>query len=87
MYLDDQSSVECTNCIFENNFAIEGSIIASYENSQFSLVDSTVMNNYAVSSVIAYIFNSVQQSLIENSIIASNLHVTNDELLDELTEE
>ena len=79
-----QSTLQCLNCQILNNFAVTGAVAYSGIHGTFSLRNSTVADNLAVSVKLAEFFdakNGHQQIL--NSSISGNLLVSEASLVEE----
>ena len=83
-YVQFSSVVKLYNCTIRNNFAIESGIIKVVSDGYFEFYNVTITQNYALTELIGHIFDSVNYSVLDNTLIYDNKIVSSAEIQTEL---
>ena len=87
MFIEQQSVVNCINCTFTNNFAVEGGVVATFDDGYFIFKDSSFKKNIAIAGLIANMYSSTTESSIFNSQITNNQFVDSSTIMSEINED
>lgn len=64
--------LKCNDCLFEQNFAIEGGVVNVDLDGAYEIYDSLIVNNSAYSNPISKIMISALDSIVSSSVIYDN---------------
>ena len=78
------SVIKLYNCTIRNNFAIEAGIIKAASDGYFEFYNVTISQNYALTELIGNIFDSVNYSVLDNTLISDNKIISSAEMQTEL---
>ena len=82
-YIESQSKVLWYDWIFTNNFGISSGIAYTTDSGYFEFYRTSILNNYALSSPISEMFNSVIDSKLNRWTMSSNYGLLNNNQIED----
>ncbi|CAI2376317.1 unnamed protein product [Moneuplotes crassus] len=79
--IKDRSLVKCSECRIFENFAISNAVLYVKSHAHFEFVDTLMYNNYARSTPLGSILDSIKISLITGGSIYDNAKITKEEYI------
>ena len=83
--VENESVVKIYDSLFSLNFAVSSGVIEATNNGYFEFYNTTIRNNYAVSSSVGLLFDVAGVSKVQSSTIEENMVLASSDVLKEVT--